>query len=114
MQYVRKLRVYLLGLYSFLPVQIRFNRKNGLPTIIEMQTRRHGRSSRCSLTKIQKSKLNVCQCAMERSSLDVRLTNKVRNTTLCMQCDLCLCGTLSYRSRACLTRENEVQSHIHI
>ncbi|KAJ8714787.1 hypothetical protein PYW08_004768 [Mythimna loreyi] len=35
-----------------------------------------------SLTNIQKSKLKVCQRAMERSILSVKLTDHVRNTTL--------------------------------
>ena len=35
-----------------------------------------------SLTNIQKSKLKVCQRAMERSILGVKLTDRVRNTTL--------------------------------
>ncbi|XP_075985622.1 uncharacterized protein LOC142982823 [Anticarsia gemmatalis] len=35
-----------------------------------------------SLTSVQKSRLKVCQRAMERSILGVRLTDRVRNTTL--------------------------------
>ncbi|XP_061723667.1 uncharacterized protein LOC133529882 [Cydia pomonella] len=35
-----------------------------------------------SLTEIQKSKLKVCQRAMERSILGIKLTDRIRNTTL--------------------------------